>query len=108
VAATAAIEDRPYAAKTWQFVKDERQRVTQELEQLGWRVLPSQANFIMATVPGGQGREAYLNLKNQGILVRHFDKPGLSDKLRITIGTSQQNRALLDAIKAMSLAEKAA
>jgi histidinol-phosphate aminotransferase len=107
-AATAAIEDRDYAAMTWRHVRGERQRVTEELEHMGWHVLPSQANFILVTVPGGRGREAYLGLKEQGILVRFFDKPGLSDKLRITIGTSQENNALLGGIKALSIAEKAA
>jgi histidinol-phosphate aminotransferase len=107
-AATAAIEDRDYAMMTWRHVRGERQRLTEELERMGWRVLPSQANFILVTVPGGRGREAYLGLKQQGILVRFFDKPGLSDKLRITIGTSQENNALLGGIKVLSIAEKAA
>ncbi len=105
VAATAAIEDQEYASEKWQYVKDERKRVTEELQSLGWTVLPSQANFVFAAVPDGRGKEAYLGLKEQGILVRFFDKPGLSDKLRITIGTSQENNALLGGIKALSLAE---
>ena len=50
-------------------------------------MLPSQANFILATVPDGRGKDAYLGLKQQGILVRYFDKPGLPDKIRITVGT---------------------
>lgn len=108
IAATAAIEDREYAANTWQYVCEERKRVGDELDALGWRVIPSQANFIFVHVPHGKGREAYLGLKEQGILVRFFDKPGLSDKIRITIGTSQENNALLGGIKALSLAEKAA
>jgi histidinol-phosphate aminotransferase len=107
-AATAAIEDQEYASQTWQYVRAERQRVTEELEQLGWNVLPSHANFILATVPRGRAREAYAGLKQQGILVRFFDKPGLNDKLRITIGTSQENNALLGGVKALNLADKAA
>jgi histidinol-phosphate aminotransferase len=107
-AATAALQDHEYAAMTWGHIRAERQRLSEELHSLGWHVLPSQANFIFATVPGGRGREAYLGLKQQGILVRFFDKPGLNDKLRITIGTSQENNALLGGIKALSLAEKAA
>ena len=71
-------------------------------------MLPSQANFILATAPGGKGREAYLGLKQQGILVRYFDKPGLSDKIRITVGTSQENNALLAGIRALNLNEKQA
>jgi histidinol-phosphate aminotransferase len=107
-AATAAIQDQEYAARSWEHVKNERARLTEELRQVGWSVLPSQANFILATCPGGRGHETYLGLKRQGILVRHFDKPGLSDKIRITIGTSQENNALLGGVKALSASEKAA
>lgn len=108
VAATAAIEDQEYAKRSWEHVKAERQRLTSELQQLGWSVLPSQANFIFASVPGGRGKEAYQKLKSQGILVRFFDKPGLNDKLRITIGTGQENNALLAGIRELSVGEKAA
>jgi histidinol-phosphate aminotransferase len=101
-AAAAAMEDQAYAERSWNHVKGERARLTEELRQLGWSVLPSQANFILATCPDGRGRETYLGLKQQGILVRHFDKPGLADKIRITIGTSQENNALLGGIKELS------
>jgi histidinol-phosphate aminotransferase len=50
----------------------------------------------------------YLGLKEQGILVRYFDLPGLRDKLRITIGHSHENNALLAGIKMLTTAEKAA
>ena len=107
-AATAAILDQDYAHENWERIKSERQRVSSELTQLGWTVLPSQANFIFARAPDGRGRDAYLGLKAQGILVRHFDKPGLTDKIRITIGQSHENNALLGGIRSLSLAEKAA
>ena len=107
LAATAAIEDQEYARMTWDNIRTERERVTAELEALGWGVIPSQANFVLATVPGGHGREAYLGLKRMGILVRFFDKPGLNDKLRITIGTGQENNALLGGINALGISEKA-
>jgi histidinol-phosphate aminotransferase len=107
-AATAAIEDQEYAQGTWEKVKTERERVSSELRQLGWDVLPSEANFVLAAPPDGRGKEAYLSLKRQGILVRYFDQPGLSDKIRITIGTSQENNALLSGVKAATVAEKAA
>ena len=108
VAATAAIEDQEYAARSWEHVRAERQRLTDELNAIGWNVIPSQANFVFATVPGGHAKAAYQGLKEQGILVRFFDKPGLNDKLRITVGTSQENNALLGGIKAMATSEKAA
>jgi histidinol-phosphate aminotransferase len=55
-----------------------------------------------------RGRDVFAGLKQQVILVRHFDKTPLADKVRITIGTSQENNALLGGIKALSAAEKAA
>jgi histidinol-phosphate aminotransferase len=108
VAATAAIEDQDYAQRSWEFVKSERQRLSSELTQLGWTVAKSQANFILATAPNGRGKDVYLGLKQQGILVRHWDKPGLADKIRITVGQSQENNALLAGIKALSVSDKAA
>ena len=108
VAATAAIEDQEYAQRSWEFVKSERQRLSSELTQLGWTVAKSQANFILATAPNGRGEEVYLGLKQQGILVRYFPKPGLTDKIRITVGQSQENNALLAGIKALTVSDKAA
>jgi histidinol-phosphate aminotransferase len=108
LAATAALEDQAYARWTWDNVKSERARVSSELSQLGWTVLPSQANFILAAVPNGRGKEMYQGLKQQGILVRYFDLPGLQDKVRITIGQSHENNALLAGIKVLTAAGKAA
>jgi histidinol-phosphate aminotransferase len=106
VAATAALEDQAYAKGCWERVRSERQRLSSELTQLGLDVLPSHANFLLVTCPEGRGREFYLGLKQQGILVRHFDKPGLADKVRITVGQSHENNALLAGIKALLAAER--
>ncbi len=108
-AATAALEDQAYAQQTWAHVRSERDRLTAELAALGFSVIPSQANFVLATCPDGNGKAIYMGLKSQGILVRYFDKPGLKDKVRITIGTSQENNAVLGGVKnLLGLAEKAA
>lgn len=106
VLATAALEDQEYARGMWEKLRSERQRLSTELTRMGWPVLPSQANFILVTCPNARGRQAYLGLKQQGILVRYFDKPGLSDKIRVTVGTMQENNALLTGIKALTVAEK--
>ena len=108
IAAAAAIADQDYARQKWEQIKSERQRISAELTQMGWTVLPSQANFVFARSPDGRGKEAYLGLKAQGILVRYFDKPGLTDKIRITIGQSHENNALLAGIRGLSASEKAA
>jgi histidinol-phosphate aminotransferase len=108
VAATAAIEDQDYAQRSWQAVRDERDRVTAALTSVDFDVIPSHGNFVLARVPGGDGKSFYLGLKQLGILVRFFDKPGLNDKLRITIGTAQENDAMLGGVKAMLEKLKAA
>jgi histidinol-phosphate aminotransferase len=97
-AGRAALEDQAHAAAGWQAVKRERERLTATLGERGWQVIPSQANFLLATVPGGDAGALYRHLKQQGILVRFFDRPGLSDKLRITIGRPDENDALLAAL----------
>jgi len=108
VAATAAIQDQEYARMTWTHVKQERTRVSEELTKLGFDVLPSQANFVLAKAPDGDGKLLYRALKHMGILVRHFDSPGLSDYIRITIGTGQENNALIGGIRELLTKEKAA
>ena len=107
VAATAAIEDQEYAREKWEHVRVRAAaRVERADADRAGTSLPSQANFILATAPSGKGREAYLGLKQQGILVRYFDKPGLTDKIRITIGPSQENNALLAGIKRLLSSER--
>ena len=100
-AATAAINDQESAKQTWDYVRKERARLSKELNSMGWKVIPSQANFILVHVPEGNGKAAYTGLKEQGILVRYFDKPGLTDKIRITVGTADENNALLAGIKSL-------
>ena len=107
VAAAAAVSDQAYYKEKWDLVKRERERLAVELREMGWSVLPSQANFVLATAPDGRGRDAYLGLKQQGILVRYFDKPGLTDKIRITVGSNAQNNALLVGIRNLTLATAA-
>jgi histidinol-phosphate aminotransferase len=100
-AATAAIADQAYARQTWDYVREERSRLTKELNSMGWKVIPSQANFMLVHVPDGNGKAAYQGLKDQGILIRYFDRPGLTDKIRITVGTADENNALLAGIKSL-------
>lgn len=100
-AATAAMVDQDYAHKTWEHVKRERSRVAEELTRMDWRVIPSQANFLFAGVPGGNGKACYQYLKGNGILVRYFDKPGQRDKVRISIGTAGENDAVLETLRKM-------
>jgi histidinol-phosphate aminotransferase len=64
-------------------------------------VLPSQANFLLATTPDtGHAGWLYAALKVRGVLVRFFDKPGLDNALRISVGAPGENDTLLAAIDA--------
>ena len=76
-----------------------RQWTDEQLRELGFTVLPSQANFLFATNPAITGRSLYEQLKSKGILVRHFSIPRISDYIRITIGTQEQMEILLNAIR---------
>jgi histidinol-phosphate aminotransferase len=97
-AAAAALDDQDYARRSWNHVRAERTRLSEILTRRGWQVIPSQANFVLAACPSGDAGTIYRNLKDKGILVRFFDKPGLQDKLRITIGTAEENDQLLAAL----------
>lgn len=95
---TAAIADQAYMRTNVRKIVSSRTELTAELTRRGFAVWPSEANFIMARVPGGLGKRAYEALKARGVLVRYFHQDQMYDKLRITVGAAEQNRALLDAI----------
>ncbi len=103
-AATAAITHRDHAAESWKKVIAERGRLTDTLCGLGWNVLPSTSNFILAQPPV-DAKALYQSLKQRGILVRYFDQDRLRDRLRITIGTPEQNDALLASVRELCPAQ---
>lgn len=104
-AAAAALDDQAYAREQWQKVRVERGRVSEALAQRGFDVIPSRGNFVLATLPGGRyAKPVYEGMKARGVLVRFFDKAGLNDKLRITIGTPDQNTAMFSALDASLIA----
>ncbi len=98
-AAAAAIRDQDYARQRWQRVRGERERLTGELRALGFDVLPSQSNFLLAAITQPPAEQLYESLKARRILVRYFKQPRLDDSLRITVGTPEQNDALLGALR---------
>lgn len=98
VAALAAIEDDAYFAKACQTVIENRQWLTEQLQALGFDVLPSKANFVFAKHPDHQGAALAHWLRERAILVRHFAKPRVADFLRITVGTSAQCKSLIQAL----------
>jgi len=97
-AATAAINDQPYLKSNVEKIKSERDRLTQQLRQMGFEVLDSQTNFILVQSREKNAEDIHEKLKQKNIYVRYFALPELGDKLRITIGTPQQNDTLLAAL----------
>ncbi|WP_404363804.1 histidinol-phosphate transaminase [Marinobacter sp.] len=97
--AVAAYEDEAWFEETRQAVMGERQRLTAELESLGFEVLPSKANFVFTRHPLHSGEVLSQSLREQGIIVRHFRKARIEEFLRITIGREDQNDALLKALR---------
>ncbi|MDN3448389.1 histidinol-phosphate transaminase [Psychrobacter sp. APC 3281] len=101
--ATASVLDTEYFEQTRQQVIDLRTSLTAELTTLGYKVLPSHANFVFARPEDGNASVVASALREQGIIVRHFDKPRIAEYLRITIGTAEQNNRLIDALKALQV-----
>lgn len=99
--ATASVLDADYFQKSCQQVIDLRQSLTAELTALDYNVLPSHANFVFARPKEGNASAIATALREQGIIVRHFNKPRINEYLRITIGTAEQNQRLIDALKAL-------
>ena len=98
VAGAAAVEDEPYFQTCTAAVQNNRAWTVRELEELGFTVLPSQANFIFAKSDKLPDGELYRKLKENGILVRWFDADRIRDYVRITIGSLEQMASLVDEI----------
>ncbi|MCI9375693.1 MAG: histidinol-phosphate transaminase, partial [Oscillibacter sp.] len=103
-AGTAAAEDEAYFQSCCAAVRETRAWTVNALEKLGFSVLPSLANFVFAKSDRLSGGELYGRLKENGILVRWFDKDRIRDYLRITIGSRAQMEALVE--KLTELLEK--
>jgi histidinol-phosphate aminotransferase len=94
----AAFEDQAYFEQTRRAVMDSREGLVLALEDLGFEVLPSQANFVFARHPQYDAAGIAAGLRARGVLVRHFNLPRIEQYLRISIGTPAQCDALLQAL----------
>ena len=98
-AALAALQDEEYFRGCCQRIIASRTRLTEEMATLGFKVLPSAANFIFASHPFRPARSLFAALRKRGIVVRYFDQPRIYDYLRISIGTDEQCDELLAALR---------
>ncbi|MFC2064018.1 histidinol-phosphate transaminase [Chloroflexota bacterium] len=78
----------------------QRSSLCNSLKEITWlKPYPSQANFLLCKVDDMSALEVKQQLRKKGILIRYFDKPGLSDHIRISIGTQEQNEIIISALK---------
>jgi len=97
-AALASIEDEDYFKMCCERVMHSREKLCSAMAAMGFDILPSGANFIFASHPVLPARQLFNRLREQGVVVRYFEKPRIDNHLRITIGTEEDNAALLAAL----------
>ncbi|AEF81356.1 histidinol-phosphate transaminase [Leadbettera azotonutricia ZAS-9] len=97
--AAAAVSDFAYYDEVNRHVCSTREKVSASLAQMGFTVIPSQANFVFASPPassGKSGMQVFSALREKGILVRRFDKPRINNYLRISMGTDDEMDTFLN------------
>ena len=100
-AAVAAIEDQAHLEASSHKVIQTREKLITQLKSLGFKTLPSTANFIFTRHPEHAGIKLYQALRERGIIVRHFKSPRIEEFLRITVGTDEQCDELVAALQEM-------
>ena len=96
--AVASVEDEDFFQRSCQQVIATRETLVAQLQQLGFEVLPSGANFVFARHPARDGAELATALRARAIIVRHFKQARIDQFLRITIGTDAQCAQLVAAL----------
>ena len=97
--AVASVEDEAHFVASCHKVIATRETLITAMQGLGFEVLPSAANFIFARHPQHDGAELTAALRQRAIIVRHFRQPRIDQFLRITVGTDEQCRILVDALR---------
>jgi len=97
--AVAAIKDDEYFQLTRKKIIDTRKSVVSRLEKLGFKVVPSRANFIFISHAKVKAEEIFLKLKQESVLVRYFKKPRIDNYLRVSIGNDEEMDSLIKALK---------
>lgn len=98
-ACIAALKDQEYFRESCRRIIETREWFAAELTAIGYRVLPSQGNFVFASPPDRNGKRVYDGLYSRRILVRLLSDPLLAHGLRISIGTREEMGTTLAALK---------
>ena len=99
VGAREAIKDNDYFNETRNKIIKTKEEITSKLEKLDFKVLESKANFIFIKHNHVKGQYLYEKLKDNGILVRHFNRDRIDDYLRVTIGTDKEMDVFIEKLK---------
>ena len=100
--AIASLEDSEHMAEVVKKLVAERNRMTKALSELPFiKVYPSNSNFVLCRVIGRDAKELKLGLEERGILVRYFNKPGLTDCIRISAGKPEHTDELTSVLRNM-------
>ena len=97
------VDAEDYYQEKCREIEETRAWTTAQLEELGFTVLPSKANFIFVKTDKMDGGELYKTLKAKGILVRHFTNLRICQFNRVTIGTKKQMETFIDTLKEVIL-----
>ena len=100
-AGAASLRDFAYFEDCRRAVMENREWTREQLLQLGFKVLPSRANFLFASHPSMSGKDYLEALRKENILVRYFDASRIRDYVRITIGTKAQMERLIEVTKGL-------
>ena len=101
IAALAALSDQAHMRALVERIQATRRRTVTELERMGFRVFPSETNFLWVKPPRLSAEDIYRRLRAQNILTRYFPGGRTQDYLRITIGAGEQMQALLNALQGL-------
>ena len=98
-AGIAAFEENDYYMQNCRRIMETREFTAGMLREMGFEVLPSLTNFLLARTDAVRGRELYRSLRNRGILVRWFDQPRIADYIRVSIGSREEMELFLQGVR---------
>ena len=94
--AIASLQDKDFLQKSWEINKEGKEYLSEEMKKLGWHVWPTQSNFLYVTETTKDAADIAREMEKRGIIIR-----GNMGFLRITIGTMEQNKKMIEAFKDM-------
>jgi len=101
-AAGAALDDLEWLEDKIDLLVKERKRLWEELDAIGYLApYPTESNFILCRVLGRDAGELKRQLEQKRILIRYFNKPGLDDHVRFSIGRPEEMDVLIETLKGL-------